>query len=500
MPFGIRQTLMSEGSGLPGLLNMATKQQASAPVAQPAPVVQQAAASALPAAISTSSLADLLDPNKLGMGQQLSPEAWAAIDKATGTNIGPAQDGSPYYSFTGLTDENSTGWTPTQAYYDALNGYTASNLGNDANSNYWNIAGPNGTTSTAPTFASSAQESLGGLDKLVLAGIGAAAGPALFAGLGGGATAGLGANLLAGAGSGAVLGGTMGAVTSTGDMNAIGQGILNGGLTGALGGAVYQGLNGGSATIPADSVPNLSGGTGLKPLDVNSYAIPDIGAVPSVSSPVLSASSIPSLGSYGLGALEGMGPAVVPSVGSVPSLYSPASLSALSVPDLSQGTGLQPLQMGVVEPVNVPSVGLPEASISTAAVPNVSNTSSVPSVPGPQSDYSNEGSHYTDKSSLNPATDSPVNVAPAASPGLLDWLKANPELAKLGLTAAGGLLGGLGNSGGGSIAGTGKTITPNIWNVGKPQENNYTPPTQYAAPQLNMTGQQNSGAWRWMKG
>lgn len=501
-----------DGGGMPGLLGMMKPSApvAAAPVA-PAPVAAPVAAPAPAAPTQSDPLSVLLDPNNLGMGQQLSAAEWAAIDKATGTNIGPAQDGSPYYEFTGLTDMNSTGWTPTQAFYDALNGYNASQLGSDNSSYYWNISGPNGAPSNTPTFTSSSKDSLGGLDKVALAAIGAMAGPAAFTAMGGGAGAGLGANMLAGAGTGAALGGTTSAVTSMGDWNAIGNGVLTGGLTGAAGGALYQGMSGigdGMAVIDPNSVPSAAdaGLTSLGQIDTSG----------------LSNVSVPEIGSATY--LNGMGsmPAALSTAATPPidtsafSNYASQTVPGVQLPTSSLS--------GVVPQVNAPSGLLSDpspVSYSSSMPPELSTTpstpleTSIPRVDVPQvqtlppelslnagTNYSNEGAHYsTDAPSpLDAATQSPINSTPLAGSGLLDWMKANPGLAKTLVTGVGGLLGGFGSSSGGSISGTGAPVTPNLWNVGKAPANTYTAPTQYATPQVNMTGQQNSGAWRWMKG
>ena len=236
------------------------------------------------------------------------------------------------------------------------------------------------------------------------------------------------------------------------------------------------GLLGGSgnATLAADSVPSLAGGTGLGTAEgVGSLAVPEIGAASSIGSTGMAtlADTLPTFAS--LGTVEGVGALAVPEIGAIPYLGAGmgAGMATMAdtLPDLSAGTGLEPLPTGVVDPVNVPSIGLPESTLGASLVPSI-------------------------------ASQTAAGTMPAASGGLLDWMKANPGLAKTLVTGVGGLLGGMGGGSSGGSGGSGAPVTPNLWNVGKAQANPYTAPNQYVTPQVNMTGQQNSGAWRWMKG
>lgn len=463
--------MMADGGGILASLMKPT-------TAVAAPVAATAAPVATPQAQSTSSLADLLNPNNLGMGQQLSPDAWAAIQKATGTDIGPAQDGK-YYTFTGQTDDNSTGWTPTQAYYDALNGYNGSYLGNFADGNRWNITGPSGQSSSI----TSSNAGLGLMEPLTLGAIGLMTGGGLLANGLSPAAAGAASGALTGFGTSGTIGGAL-------------QGGAIGGAMGGIGGAISDALS--PTAVAADQITGLPA-YAIDP--VNSYAnqaaiglmgLPNYAVDPVnsyVSQAAVGASGLPN---YALDPVNSyanqtaIGSTGLPNYALDP--VSANSYQAAVNPEFNlPNYAVDPANSYANQQAIDAATGLPNYALDPAPV------ATTPAAPAPTADYSNEGNNYPTQEST---AGSPVNSTPTSN-GLWDWMKNNPLEAKLLLSGGMGLLNGLG--GGGSGGGSSTPIVGKTWNAAPAGAAAFKAPTQYQAGSLPTSGVNGAGAWQWMK-
>lgn len=255
-----------------------------------------------------------------------------------------------------------------------------------------------------------------------------------------------------------------------------------GGLGGASAGIAEGMVPGGlaAAGIPATAaelgaVSSLTGKAlglfeGMVPGGLASAGIP---ATAGELSAVQALTSVP-------GVFEGMVPGGLESVG-----IPPTPQELVSVDTLTKAGGLLDGTVpGGLKPYDIPPT-LEEVKTVSEIVPSTTPVTS-PTTSTP--------------TTTTPTTTTPTTTTPLTVPGFTDWLKANPELAKLLALGAGGLLGASGGSSGSSggyvDSGYRPTITRGNWDA-SPQARQMAQQPVGLLTLPNGPGYAHSGLWRY---
>lgn len=262
--------------------------------------------------------------------------------------------------------------------------------------------------------------------------------------------------------------------------------------TAYLGGTALAGAGGGTAAGTAAAAAPVTDAATAAFLEANMGTL-----APTVSSgfaPITQV-GLAELGAVGLPAAE---------IG-LPSLLAPEVIAPTVLPEVA-GSGLLASAMQTIPVTGAKLTAAAPwwAPVATAATAlPIINSLTSPSAPAPSdAPYSNEGRTPSEPRGNMGGEGTPevptVNVEPTPWDQFKAWATANPEMARMAFSAAGGLLSASGGSSGGSggyrDSGYRPTVSRGGW---QPSVTQRTMPTTPLSLNLPTTGQPNSGLWRY---
>lgn len=435
------------------------------------------------------------------MAQNLADylNAYSNLNTVDWGSIGPAlakmgigqngRDGSAGWQFNNNIDRGDVGWTLTPEAAAKLQGWTVGDPRLQGDTRTQQIKDSAGSTAGTSTEDMS-RNFMDTLGPILAGGIATVGVPIMGAAFGGGAL------------GGAAAGGLLGGATAAAQGNNVGKGLLMGGIGGGITGAM------GGVPAGESSVNSLSGVPGETQSAIDAYAqsgmpdmmqgIPDLGAQSFPVAPQPMPSWLDAVHGENVASLDQFAQQIPHQVQSLIPEWSQASVPSWldsvkgeTEASLQQASQQTPAQVNST----MPNVSAIQATLPTTGVDPMRQQE----IAGYQTDGSLPSSP-----AVPTGTGGLLGTLKGAGSGALDWMKANPGLAKLMLGGAGALLSSQGGSSGGAPKQYGPAVQWKSPVAGIPQGllgggQQQAQGGGYPAAMGLLGGQPNSGAWRFLR-